>query len=314
MRGRPRRASPRRRGRARPRCAHDRGQHASAASSSSTWGIAQPAWTAIEGSSTARNDSDPSGAVRAAARAALVPASDESTPQTTRSKTVAPVVDIGSRSSVEASRDVQRREHADRLQVGAVDDEQVRGAMLGHQLCCAFERLVWSDQQDRLAADPAAVCSSRSRTVAAAIRSRSETTPHAGPRSPLPCSTTMQCTECCAIVRATSESGWSRSRRGPRASHHRLGRRRAEGLRCPASWPDRRRRRPRGHRRLARSRLRGTTCATSSSRAAAAQAVGCARARRRRCNRRERPARGSGRARPRQAGRPRVPRGGARRR
>ena len=45
------------------------------------------------------------------------------------------VVDIGSRSSVEASRDVQRREHADRLQVGAVDDEQVRGAMLGHQLC-----------------------------------------------------------------------------------------------------------------------------------------------------------------------------------
>ena len=51
-----------------------------------------------------------------------------------------------------------------------------------------------------VAAEPPAVCSSRSRTIAAATRSRSETIPQGGPLSPLPLSTTTQWIDSRAIV------------------------------------------------------------------------------------------------------------------
>jgi hypothetical protein len=53
--------------------------------------------------------------------------------------------------------EIEARDHPDRDRELVSDDEQVGGSVVGHQLGCALERIVGSDEDDRLACRGACV-------------------------------------------------------------------------------------------------------------------------------------------------------------
>ena len=119
--------------------------------------MSQPACTAIEVSFAVTSVSEPSGSVmtRGGSRRrgpgdGGVDAADDAV-EHGRLR----VRRHSSLSSVRTRGDVERRQHADRALPLPIHDDQMRGAVLGHQLGRSLERLVGRNHEDRRTGGPA---------------------------------------------------------------------------------------------------------------------------------------------------------------